>query len=64
MLTTTEVLLCDHAGGRVYAVVDELTLTYAVVLRASDGSDRSLRRHVASLREARAWAHRYYPPRP
>jgi hypothetical protein len=62
MLTTTEVPLCDHAGGRLYAVVDELTLTYRVVLRRPDDRDRALRHNLASLREARAWAHRHYPP--
>jgi hypothetical protein len=40
-------------------VLDELTLTYSVVERATDGETRLLRRHVPSLREARHWAVAY-----
>ena len=56
----TEILLCDCTAGfddtRRFARLDELTLTYDVVERAGDGDPRVLRRHVASLREARAHA--------
>jgi hypothetical protein len=58
-----EVFLCEYgdaiARRQLWAVLDELTLTYRVVVRAPDGSSRALRRHVASLREARAWAGGY-----
>jgi hypothetical protein len=53
-------LLRDYWDGRqrcrLCAILDELTLTYDVVSRASDGRERALRRHIASLREARRWA--------
>lgn len=56
----TEILLCDCSAGfddtRRFARLDELTLTYDVVEREGDGEPRVLRRHVASLREARARA--------
>ena len=56
----TEILLCDCSAGfddtRRFARLDELTLTYDVVEREGDGEPRVLRRHVASLREARAKA--------
>jgi transcription elongation GreA/GreB family factor len=56
----TEILLCDCSAGfdttRRFARLDELTLTYDVVQRQGDGEPRVLRRHVASLREARAQA--------
>ena len=58
-----ELFLCDYerANGRwqLWAMLDELTLTYSVVVRAPDGSSFVLRRHVASMREARAWAGGY-----
>jgi hypothetical protein len=58
-----ERFLCgyEHANDwyRLWAVLDELTLTYTVLVRGSDGSPRALRRHVASLRDARAWARGY-----
>jgi hypothetical protein len=63
MQTPHEVLLRDdiHANqqDQLWAVLDELTLTYSVVFRTRSGSSRALRRHVASLREARAWAGGY-----
>jgi hypothetical protein len=46
--------LCDE--HRLFAVLDELTLTYAVVERGPGGETRTVRRHLSSLREARAWA--------
>lgn len=56
----TDILLCDCSAGyddtRRFARLDELTLTYDVVERRGDGEPRVLRRHVASLREARAQA--------
>src|SRR4051812_7884523 len=60
MQTPHEVLLCDDIdANQLWAVLDELTLTYSVVFRTRSGSSRALRRHVASLREARAWAGGY-----
>lgn len=56
----TEILLCDCSAGfddtRRFAQLDELTLTYDVVERQGEGKPRVLRRHVASLRDARAHA--------
>ena len=60
MLTQSEIFLCDGGDGpvpcRLYAVLDELTLTYRVIQRLPDGQVRELRHHVASLRDARRWA--------
>jgi hypothetical protein len=56
----SEVFLCDYerANGRwqLWALLDELTLTYSVVVRSPDESSFTLRRHLASMREARTWA--------
>lgn len=55
-----EILLCDCMAGfdntRRFAVLNESTLTYDIVQRAPGGRSQVLRRHVASLREARARA--------
>ena len=55
----TEVPLCDCLGvdvdGRRFAVLDELTLTYNVVERKPGEPTRVLQKHVATLREARAY---------
>ena len=63
MLTQDDIFLCEHSDlgsrQRLVAVLDELTLTYSVILRGPDGSSRCLRRHLASLSAARAWAERY-----
>jgi hypothetical protein len=63
MKTSNEVLLCDYEDApgrfRLWAVLDELTLTYSVTIEAPDGSSRALRRHVVSLRQARSWASDY-----
>jgi hypothetical protein len=63
MRIANERFLCnyDDANDRhqLWAVLDELTLTYSVLVRAPDGASRPLRRHVASLRDARAWAGGY-----
>jgi hypothetical protein len=63
MQIPNELLLCEfeRANNRsqLWAVLDELTLTYSVVVRAPDGSSFALRRHVPSLREARVWAGGY-----
>jgi hypothetical protein len=60
---STYVPLCDYetADGRcqLSAVLDELTLTYSIVAIGAGGRTRRLRRHVASLREARRWASAY-----
>ena len=62
-----EVLLCDdidaNQQNQLWAVLDELTLTYSVVFRTHNGSSHALRRHVSSLREARAWASGYQDTR-
>jgi hypothetical protein len=55
----SERFLCDYEGYQLWAVVDVLTLTYSVVVGTPDGSSRALRRHLASLRDARAWAGGY-----
>lgn len=64
MQTSKAVFLCDYeqAPGhyRFWAELDELTLTYSVTVEAPDGGSHALlRRHVVSLREARAWACAY-----
>jgi hypothetical protein len=60
MHTQSEVLLCHVSAGpdryHLYAVLDELALTYGVIQRAANGRERALRRHVASLSDARRWA--------
>lgn len=59
----TAVPLCDYEiaddSRQISAVLDELTLTYSIVERGPGGRMRKLRRHVASLREARRWASSY-----
>jgi hypothetical protein len=63
MQIPNELFLCDYERAndrwQLWAVLDELTLTYSVVVRAPDGCSWALRRHVASLREARVWAGGY-----
>jgi hypothetical protein len=65
MPSTTDIVLaeCDAPDGRqlLVAELDELTLTYTIVARSSRGRTRALRRHVPSLRDARAWASAYRP---
>ena len=60
MPIANEIFICDRTGGsgnyRLYAVLDELTLTYRVIQRAPDGDTHSMRQHIPSLREARRWA--------
>lgn len=57
---TTPILLCeyrDHSGAnQLIASLDEVTLTYSVVLRDGSGATRPLRRHLPTLRAARRWA--------
>jgi hypothetical protein len=66
MPATTDILLaeCDAPDGRqrLVAELDEVTLTYTIVARSPRGRTRALRRHVRSLRDARAWAIAYRPP--
>ena len=61
----TDILLteCDAPDGRqrLIAELDELTLTYTIVARGECGKTRALRRHVPTLRDARAWATAYRP---
>jgi hypothetical protein len=63
MRIANERFLCGYENAndwyQLWAVLDELTLTYSVLVRTPDGSSRALRRHVASLRDARAWAGGY-----
>jgi hypothetical protein len=64
----TDVLLCEceTADGRrqLRAVLDELHLTYSIVESGPGDCVRELRRHVASLREARRWAGEHQSARP
>jgi hypothetical protein len=57
------IFLCDYRVGRdhhrLYAALDELTLTYDIVQHELGGRPRPLRRHVRSLRDARQWACAY-----
>jgi hypothetical protein len=52
-----DIFLCDYRDARddyrLYAVLDELTLTYDIVQRGPGGVARPLRRHVRSLIDAR-----------
>lgn len=63
-----DVLLCEYETSdsrrQLRAVLDELTLTYTIVDRDRGGRKRMLRRHVSSLREARAWASSHPTVRP
>jgi hypothetical protein len=56
----TDILLAEYeaADGRrsLIAELDELTLTYTVVVRSPCGQTRTLRRYVPTLRDARKWA--------
>jgi hypothetical protein len=55
--------LCEYEDScgpvRLIAVLDEVTLTYAVVGSDRHGDGRPLCRHLPSLREAREWACAY-----
>jgi len=59
----TDILLAEYDApdGRelVVAELDELTLTYTIVVRSVRGEARRVRRHVRTLRDARAWASAY-----
>ena len=61
--TPEEILLCEYADqlGRhqLYAVLDELSLTYRVAIRYPDGRSRPLREHVPSRLNALKWAEHY-----
>ena len=67
MRIANERFLCDYEDAddryQLWAALDELTLTYSVVFRTHNGSSHALRRHVSSLREARAWASGYQDTR-
>ncbi len=66
MLTQSEIFLCDGGDGpvpcRLYAVLDELTLTYRVIQRSPDGQVRELRHRVAGRRGAPPGAPPHPPP--
>ena len=55
--------LCHYDNGEgprlLSATLDELTLTYCVVVQGPDGHALTLRRHVPSLLDARRWATTY-----
>jgi hypothetical protein len=63
MQTGGEIFLGEYGDGpgahRLYAVLDELTLTYGIIERPAAGHSRLLRRHMTSPRDARAWADAY-----
>jgi hypothetical protein len=63
MRPSVDILLCEYENAegprQLRAVLDELTLTYCVVERRSDGDVRRLRRYVPSVHEARRWAMAY-----
>ena len=46
----------DTGEHELFALLDELSLTYHVVERAADGRTRRLKAHFSSLAEARRWA--------
>jgi hypothetical protein len=59
MPTRREIFLADRHEGhryRLYAVLDELTLTYSLIERGPDGRERPLRRHLKSLGDTRRLA--------
>ena len=57
---TKPILLCEYrdrfGASQLTAALDEVTLTYSVVLRDGSGVTRPLRRHLPTLRSARRWA--------
>jgi hypothetical protein len=59
-LPPKSILLCQYrdcsGDNELTATLDELTLTYSVVLRDGSGVTRPLRRHLPTLRGARCWA--------
>jgi hypothetical protein len=63
METRVEIPLCEYENElgrhRLYAVLDELTLTYRVVISCPDGRTRALFEHVPSRQEARRRATQY-----
>lgn len=63
MKTRVEIPLCEYENElgrhRLYVGVDELTLTYRVVISCPDGSTRALFEHVPSRQEARRRAAHY-----
>jgi hypothetical protein len=60
---TKPIPLCEYRDRRgrseLTAVLDEVTLTYSVVLRDSSGAIQTVRRHVPTLRAARSCALAY-----
>jgi hypothetical protein len=63
MTTPVEIPLYEYENelGRhqLYAVVDELSLTYRVLVRDPDGRTRAVRQFIPSRRNARQWAAHY-----
>jgi hypothetical protein len=66
MTIRNETRLRTYRAGRhcvrLWAVLDELTQTYDVVQRDSQGRERALKHHVLSLRAARRWASAFDDP--
>jgi hypothetical protein len=60
---TNPILLCEYrdrsGSNRLSATLDEVTLTYSVVLRDGSGATRPLRRYLPALHVARCWAVAY-----
>jgi hypothetical protein len=61
--TPVEIPLCEYHNElgrhRLFAVLDEPTLTYRVLISCPDGRTRALRQNVPSRRRARQWATHY-----
>jgi hypothetical protein len=57
------IVLCEYRDRRgrneLSAVLDEVTLTYTVVLRDTRGATHAVRQYLPTLRAARAWAFAY-----
>jgi len=63
MPTTSEDILCGYVtdAGRheLVAVLDELSLTYRILIRSPDGTTRVVRELIPSRRNGRRWALHY-----
>ena len=63
MPTIPEDILCEYVtdAGRheLVAVLDELSLTYRILIRSPDGTTRIVRELIPSRRNARRWALHY-----
>ena len=63
MPTIPETVLCEYVtdAGRheLVAELDDLSLTYRVLVRDPDGTSRIVRELIPSRRDARRWASHY-----